>query len=92
MSTIGYNKDGYSDLAAAIKLRKGKLLDILNGFPEVITAIGDAWKGEDADAYKEALTKVINSTKETVESTYDTMASEFEKTYNDWIEKQSTSN
>lgn len=91
MATIGYNANGYNDLAAEIKLRKTKLLDILNGFPEVENAIAEAWKGEDADAYKEALSKVINSTKETVTETYDTMAMEFETTYNNWIEKQRSS-
>lgn len=88
MAIIGYNASGYNDLAAEIRLRKSNLLDILNSFPEVETAISDAWKGEDATAYTEALSKVINSTKETVSETYDAMAREFERTYNDWIEKQ----
>lgn len=91
MATIGYNANGYNDLAAEIRLRKTKLLDILNSFPEVESVIADAWKGEDADAYRDALTKVINSTKETVTETYDTMAMEFETTYNNWIEKQRSS-
>ena len=91
MATIGYNANVYNDLAAEIRLRKTKLLDILNSFPEVESAIADAWKGEDADAYRDALTKVINSTKETVTETYDTMAMEFETTYNNWIEKQRSS-
>ncbi len=88
MAIIGYNASGYSDLAAEIRTRKSNLLDILNSFPEVESAISDAWKGEDATAYTEALAKVINSTKETISETYDAMASEFERTYNDWIEKQ----
>ena len=88
MAIIGYNASGYNDLAAEIRLRKSNLLDILNSFPEVESAISDAWIGEDATAYTEALAKVINSTKETVSETYDTMAREFERTYNDWIEKQ----
>ncbi|MGN1311707.1 MAG: hypothetical protein ACI4U4_01690 [Bacilli bacterium] len=91
MATIGYNASGYNDLAAEIRLRKNNLLDILNSFPEVENAIADAWKGEDATAYCDALAKVINSTKETVSETYDAMAYEFEKTYNDWIEKQRAS-
>lgn len=92
MATIGYNANGYSDLAAEIRLRKTKLLDILNSFPEVESAIADAWKGEDADAYVEALSKVIRSTGETITETYDTMASEFEATYNSWVDKQRSSN
>ena len=53
MATIGYNASGYNDLAAEIRLRKNNLLDILNSFPEVESAIADAWKGEDATAYCE---------------------------------------
>lgn len=92
MAFIGYNSSGYSDLAAEIKTRKSRLLDILNSFPEVQTAIADSWKGEDATAYSEELSKVIQSTIESVSSTYDAMSSQFERTYNDWIEKQKTSN
>ncbi len=88
MAVIGYNANGYTDLAAEIRLRKSNLLDILNTFPEVESAISEAWKGEDANAYCDALAKVINSTKETVSETYDAMAAEFERTYNDWVEKQ----
>ena len=88
MATIGYNTSGYNDLAAEIRLRKTNLLDILSTFPEIENAIADAWKGEDATAYCEALVKVVNSTKETISETYDAMAAEFERTYNDWIEKQ----
>ena len=88
MATIGYNTSGYSDLAAEIRTRKNNLLEILNTFPEIENAIADAWKGEDATAYCEALVKVVNSTKETISETYDAMATEFERTYNDWIEKQ----
>ncbi len=88
MSFIGYSSSGYSDLAAEIRTRKTKLLDILNTFPEVETAISDSWKGEDAENYKSNLNKAIQSTKDSVTSTYDAMASQFEKTYNDWVEKQ----
>lgn len=88
MAFIGYSSSGYSDLAGEIRTRKGKLLDILNSFPEVEQAISDSWKGEDAESYKAELSKVIEATKESVSSTYDAMASQFEKTYNDWVEKQ----
>ena len=37
------------------------------------------------------LNKVIQSTKESVTATYDAMSSQFERTYNDWVEKQRTS-
>lgn len=91
MSFIGYSSSGYSELAAEIRTRKSRLLDILNSFPEVETAITDSWKGEDATAYSEELRKVVDATKESVSETYDTMARQFEKTYNDWVEKQRTS-
>ena len=83
MSFIGYNSTGYSELAAEIRTRKSRLLDILNSFPEVENAISDSWKGADATAYKDELNKVIQS--------YDAMSSQFERTYNDWVEKQKTS-
>lgn len=88
MAFIGYNASGYSDLAAEIRIRKQRLLDILNSFPEVQKAISESWKGEDATAYSEELAKVIQGTIETVTAAYDTMATQFERTYNDWIEKQ----
>lgn len=88
MAFIGYSSSGYSDLAAEIRTRKGRLLDILNSFPEVETAISNSWKGEDAENYKTELNKVIQATKENVTATYDAMASQFERTYNDWVEKQ----
>jgi uncharacterized protein YukE len=91
MSFIGYNSTGYSELAAEIRTRKSRLLDILNSFPEVENAISDSWKGADATAYKDELNKVIQSTKESVTATYDAMSSQFERTYNDWVEKQKTS-
>ena len=92
MSFIGYSSNGYSDLAAEIKTRKNRLLDILNSFPEVEAAIADSWKGEDATKYCEELNKVIESTKESVSSTYDAMSSQFEQTYNDWVDKQRANN
>ena len=58
MSFIGYNSTGYSELAAEIRTRKSRLLDILNSFPEVENAISDSWKGADATAYKDELNKV----------------------------------
>lgn len=88
MAMIGYSSNGYSDLAAEIRTRKNKLLDILNSFPEVESAIADSWKGEDATAYCEQLNKLVQSTKENITSTYDAMSAQFERTYNDWIEKQ----
>ena len=59
MSFIGYNSTGYSELAAEIRTRKSRLLDILNSFPEVENAISDSWKGADATAYKDELNKVM---------------------------------
>ena len=60
MSFTGYNSTGYSELAAEIRTRKSRLLDILNSFPEVENAISDSWKGADATAYKDELNKVNN--------------------------------
>ena len=40
---------------------------------------------------EDELNKVIQSTKESVTATYDAMSSQFERTYNDWVEKQRTS-
>lgn len=91
MSFIGYSSSGYSELAAEIRTRKSRLLDILNSFPEVETAITDSWKGEDATTYSEELRKVVDATKESVSETYDAMARQFEYTYNEWVEKQRTS-
>lgn len=91
MAMIGYSSSGYDALRSEINTRKNKLLDILNSFPEVQSAITDSWKGEDATAYSEELNKLIQSTIENINSTYDAMARQFEKTYNDWIEKQRTS-
>ncbi len=91
MAFIGYSSSGYSELAAEIRTRKSRLLDILNSFPEVETAISECWKGEDAEAYKEELNKVVHSTIESVTSTYDSMLTQFERTYNEWVDKQSTS-
>ena len=88
MAFIGYNTEGYNELAAEIRNRKSRLLNVLNSFPEVETAISDSWKGADADAYKEELKKVIQSTIESVTSVYDAMASEFERTHNEWVNKQ----
>lgn len=91
MSFIGYSTSGYSELAAEIRTRKSRLLDILNSFPEVETAINNSWKGEDATAYSEELRKVVDATKESVSETYDAMARQFEQTYNEWVNKQRTS-
>lgn len=88
MAMIGYSSSGYSDLASEIRSRKSRLLDILNSFPEVQNAIANSWKGEDATEYCEELSKHIQNTIESVSSTYDAMAREFETTYNAWVEKQ----
>ena len=89
---IGYSASGYAELAAEIATRKNNLLNILESFPEVEAAIAEAWKGEDADAYKEELNKVIQATKESVSNTYDSMAREFNNTYNEWVQKQQAKN
>ena len=91
MSFIGYNSTGYSELAAEIRTRKSRLLDILNSFPEVENAISDRWKGEDATANKDELSKEIKSKKESVTTTYEEKSNKFKRTYNDWVEKQRTS-
>ena len=88
MAFIGYSTSGYSDLAAEIRNRKNRLVAILDSFPEVQAAIANSWKGEDATAYSEDLAKLIASTKESVSDIYDEMGRQFERTYNDWVEKQ----
>lgn len=90
MAFIGYNESGYRELDAEIRRRKNNLLNILNSFPEVQNAIADSWKGEDATTYSDELGKVIQDTIESVSSTYDAMASQFETTFNDWVNKQRT--
>lgn len=89
---IGYNATGYAELAAEINARKNNLLNILESFPEVEAAIGDAWKGEDADAYKEELANVIKNTKDSISNTYESMARQFNYTYNEWVQKQRANN
>lgn len=91
MAFIGYSTAGYNELVSEIRNRKEKLLTVLNSFPEVENAISDSWKGADADAYKEELNKVVQETKTTIESVYTAMAGEFERTHNDWVNKQSAS-
>lgn len=90
MGFIGYNASGYAELAAEIRTRKSNLLNILDSFADVDTAIANCWKGEDADAYREELKKVISSTINSVTEAYDALSSQCNQTYNDWIAKQST--
>ena len=88
MAFIGYSASGYNELVSEIRSRKAKLIAVLDSFPEVQAAIANSWKGEDATAYCDDLAKTINSTKETITNTYDEMARNFEKTYNDWVKKK----
>ena len=92
MAFIGYSSAGYEELAAEIRNRKARLIEILNSFVDVQEAITDCWKGNDADAYKADLAKIIQDTKLSVESTYDAMLAQFKRTHDDWVEKQSTIN
>lgn len=91
MAFIGYNTAGYEDLVAEIGSRKTKLLEILNSFVDVQTAIADCWKGNDADAYKAELERVILNTKQSVEETYSAMSAQFKRTHDEWVSKQNVS-
>lgn len=89
MAFIGYSAAGYTELASEINSRKERLLDVLNSFTEVETAISECWKGEDADAYSEELKRVIESTKTSVSEAYDALGNQCRTTYEDWVNKQS---
>ncbi len=88
MAFIGYSNAGYNELSAEIKTRKANLLAELDKLPEVKAAIEDSWKGADASDYCTNLSKLINDTRTAVSDIYDEMGRQFEKTHNDWVNKQ----
>lgn len=89
MAFIGYSASGYTELASEINNRKQRLLNVLDSFTEVENAISNCWKGEDAEQYKEELNKVIEATKNSISETYDALRNQYQKTYEDWVSKQS---
>ena len=90
MAFIGYSESGHNELQAEITARKNKTLGVLETFSDIQTSISEAWKGSDADKYKESLKTYITNTRETISETFDEMSSYFRKTYNDWVAKQNS--
>lgn len=86
---IGYSTQGYENLMSEISTRKSNLLEILNSFEEVYTAIENCWIGEDATQYVTELKNTINRTITSVEETYSALEKQCNTTYQDWVSKQS---
>ena len=88
MAFIGYSDSGFNELASEIRNRKAKLIGILDKFPDVQSSISNSWKGEDATKYTEELNKLVNDTKNNISNIYDEMLRQFQKTHDEWVEKQ----
>lgn len=90
MSFIGYNASGVTELTSEIASRKNKLLDLLEtSLSEIDAAIAECWIGEDATAYREELKNAINTTKNSVTEAFDTLNTQCNNTYEEWVAKQS---
>lgn len=88
MSWIGYSDSGFADLESVIGSEKQKLLSIVDTFTEVENAISQAWIGEDADAYKEDLRRVVDSTRNSIDTAFTSLSNQLRTTYEDWVNKQ----
>ena len=86
---IGYSAQGYESLIGEIRTRKSNLLEILNSFETVYTAIENCWIGDDATQYVTELKNTINSTITSVEEIYSVLEKQCSTTHNDWVSKQS---
>lgn len=85
---IGYSTQGHETLINEIENNKKRLLDILNSFDEVYTAINNCWIGEDATKYVEELKKVVELTTSNVDEIYNALKTQCTTTYEEWVAKQ----